>query len=91
MKKIYKIKRKKNCVSLNSINVVKNVKLNKKKAVLFKNIMFNKKDIIFFSLSGIIKLKKQSSIHRSFVFIGHTARSSIKYSMDLNYPGIFIF
>ena len=53
--------------------------------------MFNKKDIIFFSLSGIIKLKKQSSIHRSFVFIGHTARSSIKYSMDLNYPGIFIF
>jgi hypothetical protein len=91
MKKIYKIKRKKNCINIHNINIIKNTKINKKKAVLFKNIMFNKKDIIFFSLSGIIKLKKQSNIHRSFVFIGHTARSSIKYSMDLNYPGIFIF
>jgi hypothetical protein len=91
MKKIYRIKRKKNCISLYNINTVQNIKTNKKKAILFKNIMFNKKEIVFFSLSGIIKLKKQNNIHRSFIFIGHTARSSVKYSMDLNYPGIFIF
>lgn len=91
MKKIYRIKRNKNCIYLNNINTIQNIKTKKKKAILFKNIMFNKKEIVFFSLSGIIKLKKQNNIHRSFIFIGHTARSSIKYSMDLNYPGILIF
>lgn len=90
MKKMYQVKRKKNFVSYILHNESNN-NIKKKKAVLLKNIMFNKKEIVFFSLSGIVKIKKNNHIHKSFVFVGNISRSSIKYSVDANYPGIFIF
>jgi hypothetical protein len=66
-RKVYKIKEKE-------------IKTNKKKAILFKNIMFNKKEIVLFSLSGIIKLKKQKY---KFCYFSHFFKNaSIKIDIE---------
>jgi hypothetical protein len=91
LKKIYRIKRKKNYIFEKKKKINVNFIEKKKKASMLKNIMYNKKEILFFSLTGIIKIKKENNVNKSFTFVGNTSRTSIKYSFDFFYPGIELF
>lgn len=94
MKKIYRIHRKKNHQFDKKKKFFMQNKINlssKSQASLLKNIMYNKKEILYFSLTGVSKLKKRNSLGKSLIFVGNMSRTSIKYSFDFFYPGIEIF
>lgn len=94
MKKIYRIHRKKNNIFHKKKKFFFKYQSNFssiKQASLLKNIIYNKKEISYFNLTGVSKFKKKNSLGKSLIFVGNTSRTSIKYSFDFFYPGIEIF
>lgn len=91
MKKIYLKKRNSHFNLTNLYKREKGYKKKKTQASMLKNVMYNKKDVILFSVTGVVKFKKINSLGKSFSFVGSASRTSIKYTADYKYPGIIIF